>query len=180
MINFSISILLLIDAQPPEINLEGENSTIRSIIPYCMLNNTFVLHLLFICCKDPIHWNLPFTIMASLVQRASHSSMLKNRRITSEFWAQKIGFKFTNISLTASLWHLKNTSLVPLNGFSFEEEKRFRDKLYVFTWDLLLFILKLGSVFLTRSAFPLSNTLFLSNSFKLWGKACVSQGMFPK
>lgn len=68
-----------------------------------MLNSAFGFHLLFICCKDPIHWNLPFTIMASLVQRASHSSMLKDSRITSEFWAKKIEFQLMNKSLTVSL-----------------------------------------------------------------------------
>lgn len=29
------------------------------------------------CCNDPRHWKRPFTMMASRVQRASHSSMLK-------------------------------------------------------------------------------------------------------
>lgn len=39
--------------------------------------------LLLICCKEPMHWKLPFTIIASLVQRASHSSMLKNQQRNS-------------------------------------------------------------------------------------------------
>lgn len=47
--------------------------------PILCANGVSVGYLLFICCKDPMHWNLPFTIMASRVQRASHSSMLKEK-----------------------------------------------------------------------------------------------------
>lgn len=37
---------------------------------------TVCSYLFFRCCTDPRHWNLPLTMMAILVQRASHSSML--------------------------------------------------------------------------------------------------------
>lgn len=35
------------------------------------------VYLFFRCCTDPRHWNLPLTMMAILVQRASHSSILR-------------------------------------------------------------------------------------------------------
>uniref|UniRef100_A0A1B0B9N0 Uncharacterized protein n=1 Tax=Glossina palpalis gambiensis TaxID=67801 RepID=A0A1B0B9N0_9MUSC len=33
-------------------------------------------NLFFKCCVDPMHFSLPFTIIAKRVQRASHSSIL--------------------------------------------------------------------------------------------------------
>lgn len=108
-----------------EVTLEGDQRGTGWVTLHCVSHSTFVLHLLLICCRDPIHWNLPFTIMASLVQRASHSSMLKDSTITSEFWAQKIRFQFMNMSITISLWHFTHTLVVPEYDFSLEERKPF-------------------------------------------------------
>lgn len=41
------------------------------------------VYLFFKCCTDPRQRNLPLTIMAILVQRASHSSMLNKKRFSA-------------------------------------------------------------------------------------------------
>lgn len=53
------------------------------ILLYICLMSYMSVYLFFRCCTDPRHWNLPLTMIAILVQRASHSSIL-NKNVKTQ------------------------------------------------------------------------------------------------
>lgn len=82
----------------------GETEYIKPV------NAVECLYLFFRCCTDPRHWNLPLTMMAILVQRASHSSILSKvlKRLT---------YVTDSLKGNCSSWDLQKYFLVYISSY---------------------------------------------------------------